>query len=229
VGYTEAMSERNTGLFVAGHIDPDEILTHLLDTPGVTPEDFAGDEAPRVGHGEREGHLYTHIALALFEKGGLLLLAQPELPANDELETHLGRQLSREYGRCVFLLYDDEDGHGGHALFADGELESRLAYDGRGFEPVCRDRDGEHAIDEPQDSDWIWPLIGAAVDAGATSVLGAGVRTDDDIESLITGAGAVVVRPRQAAVPPPVQSQVRVQDPGARGKVRAIFRRLRRK
>ena len=223
------MSERNTGLFVAGHVDPDEILTHMLEAPGISPSDFAGEEAPRVGHGSRDGQPYTHVALALFEKGGLVLLANPELPASTDLEMHLGCSLSREYERCVFLVYEDEDAHGGHALFEGGALKSRLAYDGRGFEPVCRDLHGEHGIEEPQDSEWIWPLVEDAVEAGAGPVVGPGVRTDDDIEGLITAAGAVVVKPRKAVPPTPVESQVRVQDPGARGKVRALFRRLRRK
>ena len=184
------MSDRNTGLFLSGHVAPEAVAQALLSTPGLDVAELSGDEAPRVGHGSRQGRPYTHIGLRLFEVGGLLLIDGVGAPGPDELEMRLGAALSKGAGEAVYLLYDDEAGVGGHARFSGGRLVSRKVIDGRANRPVVRDLDGERPLENVDPSDWVWAPIAEAVDAGATPIFGAGVRTDDDIESLIAGANS---------------------------------------
>ncbi|MCB9745075.1 MAG: hypothetical protein H6740_20975 [Alphaproteobacteria bacterium] len=198
------MSERSTGLFVAGHVDPQEVAATLLRAPGVRAADLQGEETPRVGHGQRGEVPFTHVGLRLFELGGLLLIDRTELPGADELEAYLGMQLSGAHGQALFLHYDDEQGVGGHALYEDGVLVSRQAVDGRWDEPIFRDLDGERVLDDVDPSHWVWPRIADAVEAGARRLFGEGVRSDDDIEALIKAAAAtpVPVSPARPEAPP---------------------------
>lgn len=184
------MSERNTGLFLSGHVPGDEIAAAIWSWPGIRPGDLRGSEQPRLGHGSRQGHDFTLVALRLFEVAGFMIIDQAQVPSSDDLECHLGRLLST--GRqAVFLHYDEERGGGGHARFEDGELTSRLVYDGRAFQPVRRDLAGEQPLAADDDEDWIWGDIAAAVEAGAGPVLGEGVRTDDDLAAVIAGVQQV--------------------------------------
>lgn len=195
------MSDRNTGLFLSGHVPKEAVVQALLSTPGVDPAELTGDEAPRVGHGARGGRLYTHVGLRLFEVGGLLLIDAVGAPGPDELEMRLGAALSAGGGEAVYLLYDDEGGVGGHARFSGGRLVSRSVIDGRANRPVVRDLEGERPLQDVDPSDWVWAPIAAAVEAGATPIFGAGVRTDDDIEALIQGAAAQPVSLSASAAP----------------------------
>ncbi len=222
------MSDRNTGLFVAGHVPVEAVAELLARAPGATGEGLVGEEGPRVGHGEWQGHAFTHVALRLFEVGGLLLMDRTEVPDSRELEVHLGAGLSREAGHAVYLFYDEERGAGGHARFQDGRLVSRVAFDGRSFTEVVRDLDGERPVEDLDPSDWLWPLIGEAVEAGARPVLGPGVRTDDDLEAIIRAAGSTPI-PREAppVAAPQASPQMRPQDPVSQRVVRGILRRLK--
>ncbi|MCB9765711.1 MAG: hypothetical protein H6739_38410 [Alphaproteobacteria bacterium] len=220
------MSERNTALLIAGHVPPRELIATLLAAPGVNAADFAGEEAPRVGHGARAGVDYTHLALRLFELGGLLLMDRSELPGPDELEVYLGLSLSGAHGAALFLYYDDEQGVGGHALFQDGVLVSRAVVDGRWDEPVRRTLEGESVIPDVDPSHWVWPLIADAVEAGARPLFGPGVRTDDDIEALIKAAKA---GPIEAAGPRPPTAEAdpaEAEPPRKRDRVRRAVKRL---
>lgn len=184
------MSERNTGLFLPGHVPADAVVRALLSIPGVSAADFQGDEAPRIGHGEWQGRAFTHVGLRLFEVGGFTLLDAPALPAPDELEMALGRALSRAYGKALFLMYEDEKASGGHALFEGGELCSRQAVDGTVARPVIRDMHGERVLENVDASDWVWAPMSEAVAAGSVAIFGPGVRNDDDIEKAIVAADA---------------------------------------
>ena len=197
------MSERNTGLFVAGHVAPARLAEVIWSWPGFVEGDLRGEETPRWAHGRRQDHAFTLVALRLFEVGGLLTLDQAEPPGEDDLEVYLGGQLSRP-GAAVYLHYDEERGAGGHALFQDGALVSRRVYDGRQYQPVVRDLRGEQPLRVSDEEAWIWADIAAAVEQGATPVLGAGVRTDDDLASLIGGLSLQVLgAPRGAPSRPP--------------------------
>lgn len=207
------MSDRNTALLIPGHAPPEALLRLILAAPGVRAEDFAGDEAPRVGHGVRQGRPFTHLALRVFEVGGLLLLDNLALPGPDELECYLGRELSKTYGKAVFILYDEEQAAGGHALFEAGKLAKRLAVDGRWGAPVRREGESEEVLQDLDPSSWVWPGIADAVEAGASPIVGPGVRTDDDIAALIALAAARPVQPAAApAAPPPAAEPTRKRD-----------------
>jgi hypothetical protein len=195
------MSERNTGLFLPGHVPADEIGALLWRAPGVNPEELRGDEALRVGHGTRDGRPYTHVGLRLFEVGGLLLLDQQDLPAADEVERVLGETLSARHGQAVYLFYDEVNAAGGHARFEQGQLVSRLMYDGRGNVPVRRTLDAEEALSGLDPSDWVWVPGANAVEAGAAPILGPGIRDDDDINKLIEAAASVAIEPPTRAAP----------------------------
>ncbi len=222
------MSDRNTGLFTAGHVPVAAVAELLAKAPGGTAGVLRGEEGPRVGHGEWQGHLFTHVALRLFEVGGLLLMDQADVPDSRELEVHLGAGLSRIAGHAVFLFYDEERGAGGHARFQDGRLVSRVAFDGRGFAEVVRDLGGEREVEGLDPSEWLWPLIGEAVEDGARPLFGPGVRTDDDLEAVIRAAGSEpIVREPSAANQPQAGPQMRPQDPVSQRVLRGILRRLK--
>ena len=220
------MSGRNTGLFLPGHVSAESLGDLLRTVPGLDVAALQGDEALRVGHGEREGRSYTHLGLRLFEEGGLLLMDQLALPEDDDIEVFLGRALSAAHGEAVYLFYDEERGAGGHALFKNGELVSRRIVDGRDFDPLLRDLSEERSLDDLDPSEWIWPLAAQLVQEGAEGVLGPGVCNDDDIAKVITEAGGVVVR---AGPPPAVEpsSQVRARDPMRAGRLRGLLSRIR--
>lgn len=226
------MSERNTGLFLPGHVPAAEIGALLWRAPGVNPEELRGDEALRVGHGTREGRPYTHVGLRLFEVGGLLLLDQQELPAADEVERVLGETLSARHGHAVYLFYDEVNAAGGHARFEQGQLVSRLMYDGRGNVPVRRTLEREEALSGLDPSDWVWVPSADAVEAGARPILGPGVRDDDDIDALIVAAASVAIEPPARATPsaaaPASTSSGKADAPTERpSRLRGLFRKLR--
>ncbi|MDP2314105.1 MAG: hypothetical protein Q8P41_14480 [Pseudomonadota bacterium] len=218
------MSDRNTGLFLPGHVPAAAIAAVAWGAPGVSVEQLRGDEAVRVGHGTRDGRPYTHVGLRLFEVGGLLLLDQPDLPGADELERVLGDTLSARYGQAVFLFYDEVNAAGGHARFEGGRLVSRLVYDGRGSVPVRRTLGRDEVLVGLDPSDWVWVPGAAAVEAGAAAILGPGIRDDDDIERLITGAAAVAVEPPTEA--PPSGRGTSAPPPARPSRLRGLLRRL---
>lgn len=230
------MSDRNTGLFLPGHVPADAVAQALLSTPGLDASELTGDEAPRVGHGSWKGRPYTHVGLRLFEVGGLLLIDSVATPAAEELEMQLDTALSRRAGEAVFLLYDDEAGVGGHARFSSGRLASRRVIDGRANRPVVRDLGGERPLENVDASDWVWAPIAEAVEAGATPVFGPGVRSDDDIEALIRGANAQPVslsgarggasKAAEAPRPEPARREERRAEPPSGG---GLLGRLARK
>ncbi len=189
------MSARNTGLFVAGVVEPQRAATLFWEHPAVRGQALPPAEHPRVGHGEHAGKPFTLVSLRLFEEGGVLLLDQAEPPGADDLEQVLGRGLSADGGAAVFLGYDEERGSGGFALFEDGRLVGRRVIDGRGYQPVERDLEGEHPLDVEDEEAWLWEDIGAAVEEGAARVLGEGVRTDDDLAAIIGGVELHAVGP----------------------------------
>ena len=184
------MSERNTALLLTGHVPPARVAEAVRTAFGPLVGELTGQECPRLGHGTRLGQDFTLLAIRVFEVGGLRILEDADLPGDDDVETALARSLSRGGGAALFVHYDEERGAGGHALFRNGRLAGRRFYDGRGLGPQLRDLDGEHEIAEPDDGDWLWDLIGDAVEEGATPVVGPGVRTDDDLEALILAAAA---------------------------------------
>ena len=223
------MSARNTGLFVAGHVPPAEVEAALLATPGLDVSLFVGEEAVRVSHGQREGRAYTHVGLRLWEEGGLRLMDQAPLPGPEEPEMHLGQALSARHGEAAYLFYDEEHGAGGAALFRGGRLVARSALDARVLRPVLRTLDGEERVLVGLDpSDWIWRPASEAIAEAAASIVGPGIRDDDDIAALIEAAspaapqGAV----RDSAEPTPTP-----EGPGPgrrerlRGRLRAWLRR----
>ena len=209
------MSDRNLGLFLSGHVAADAIVRALLAVPSVQAADFQGDEAPRVGHGTHNGRAYTHVGLRLFEVGGLLLMDQGALPGPDEVEMALASSLSRSAGEAVFLSYNDESAVGGHARFQGGRLISRRAIDGRETRPVVRDLNGEQTLQGVDASDWVWTPMADAVESGASGIFGPGVRTDDDLEKLITGAASKPVDVTARAAPAPRAEAPRAEAPRA--------------
>jgi hypothetical protein len=194
------MSDRNTALLLRGHVPAPTVAAAVRAAFGPLLAELTGGETPRLGHGERLGQPFTLLSLRLFEVAGLRVLDEGEMPDSDEAEVALAAALSAGGGAAVYVHYDEERGAGGHALWRNGELASRRYYDGRGFGPVLRDLEGEHEIAEPDEGDWIWDLIGDAVEEGATPVLGPGVRTDDDLEAVIQAGGA---EPLDLTAPPP--------------------------
>ena len=118
--------------------------------------------------------------------------------------------MSTDGGTAVYVHYDEERGAGGHALWRNGQPASRRFYDGRGYGPVLRDLEGQHDIAEPDEGDWLWDLIGDAVEEGALALLGPGVRTDDDLEAVIQAAAAAPFDLTAAPpAPPPAPSRPR--------------------
>jgi len=221
------MSERNLGLFLPGHVPAAAVLAALESAPGLDTGELYASGAPRVGHGLREDRRYTHVAIPFFEEVGFLLLGETPLPASNDLEMHLGRTLSAAHGTALLLQYDDETGWGGSARFEGGALVARDAVDGREMDAVRRDLDGELVLDNLDSSDWVWPHLADAVASGAAVMFGAGIRTDDDIATLIAGASALA-EPAAETVPhdPAATPQMRVQDAGDPGRLRRLLHRL---
>ena len=205
------MSDRNTGLFLAGHQTADAVGRAFVEVFGPASAELVGEEAPRLGHASWKGRPYTHIGLRLFEVGGLLLFDAEGVPSADEPEMRLGAALSKLAGQAVYLRYDDEAAVGGHARFEGGRLVSRAAIDGRESRPVLRDLSGQRVLEGVDASDWVWTPIADAVEAGATPIFGPGLRTDEDIATLISYAGAnpitlgsaTAARPAPAPAPRP--------------------------
>jgi len=195
------MSDRNTGLFVAGHVSLDVITTAFRTHCGDLLAELVGEEAPRVGHGTRRGHAYTLVALRLFEVAGLLLMDEDEPPGGDALEVHLGQALSSGGGQAIFLFFDEENAAGGAARFEDGTLVDRECWDGRDTQPMHRHRTGSRPVDDLDTSDWIWRPASDAIERMSTPMVGPGVRTDDEIEALIEGAPATPVALGAAPAP----------------------------
>jgi hypothetical protein len=219
------MSDRNTGLFLPGHVPAAEIGRLLWGAPGINVDDLRGDEALRVGHGTWEGRAYTHVALRLFEVGGLLLLDQHEALGPDELERLLGEALSRAHGQAVYLFYDEVNAAGGHARFEGGRLVSRLFYDARGSAPVRRTLDREEVLTGLDPSDWVWVPGADAVEAGATPLFGTGIRDNYTIAALVEAAAATPLEPPAKATPP--KAAPPPPSTGIRSGLRGLLRKLR--
>jgi len=215
------MSERNTALLIRGHAPSPTVVAAIRAAFGPLLAELTGVEAPRLGHGERLGQPFTLVSLRLFEVAGLRVLDDDNVPGSDDVEVALATALSAGGGAALYLHYDEERGAGGHALWRNGRLASRRYYDGRGFGPVLRDLDGEHEIAEPEEGDWIWDLIGDAIEEGATPILGPGVRTDDDLEAVIRAAAA---EPLSLTEPPPAPAPERPRR-GVRGRLKGWLKR----
>ena len=199
------MSERNTGLFLPGHLSPAQLQAAFLGCSAAPLEHLVGPEAPRLGHGQRGGP-YTHVGLRLFEIAGLRLLDEAETPGDDDLEVQLGVALSRVAGRAVFAVYEEEQGYGGAPAFAAGRLVSRACFDARGTAPVALDLTGERVLRGLDPSDWIWRPASEAIEAALSPLVGPGVRTDDELLSLIEGAAAVELALPQRPAPAATRS-----------------------
>ncbi len=195
------MSERNTGLFVPGHL-PAAALARALDGAPERPH-LVGAEAPRLGHGARGGRPYSHIGLRLFEVAGLRLMDDDALPPPGDLERRLGEALSRAAGRAVFAFYDEEHGAGGAAVFVDGALVDRRCYDARGLGPVAREGGATRALVGLDPSDWIWTPASDAIEAALLPIVGPGVRTDDELAALIAACAAAPAEPPPPPAPAP--------------------------
>jgi len=182
------MSSRNTGIFLPGHIDGSAIAECVWAPGGLSPADFQGDEAVRAGQGSVQGHDYTLVTARLFAVVGFALLDSTEVLSDGDVEMVLGTRLSERFGEAVFLCYDDEGGWGGYARFIDGALTARRVVDGRPSHPLRRDDGVETLLEDVDASHWIWPALSEVVVAGARSVLGEGVGSDDDIEVRVAAA-----------------------------------------
>jgi len=215
------MSERNTALLLSGHVPAERVAAAVRAAFGPLLAELTGEEVPRLGHGIRVGRDFTLVAIRLFEVGGLRILEDAALPGPDDLEHALGRTLSSGGGNALFVHHDEERGAGGHALFRNGQLAGRRFYDGRGLGPVLRDMDGEHEIAEPDEGDWIWDLIGDAVEEGTAPIVGPGVRTDDDLEAVIKAASAL---PLDLTAPPPAPAPAPIRR-GVRARLRGLLKR----
>ena len=207
------MSSRNTGLFVSGHLS--EETAARLRSNGI-----------RVGQSTRRRKRYTHLGLPELEDNGSVLFDQLEIPSEDPLVSLL-EDISQEQGKAVLLFCDDETGAGGHVFYEQGKLSSRRIIDGRAYTPVERSIDSETVLDELDSSDWVWPLIGDALEQGARAVVGLGVRDDDDVESLIEAAGSMAIEEftRPSAQQPAPEAQVR----GRSERVGRLLGRIRRR
>ena len=207
------MSSRNTGLFVSGHLS--EETAERLRSNGI-----------RVGQSTRRRKRYTHLGLPELEDNGSVLFDQLEIPSEDPLVSLL-EDISQEQGKAVLLFCDDETGAGGHVFYEQGKLSSRRIIDGRAYTPVERSIDSETVLDELDSSDWVWPLIGDALEQGARAVVGLGVRDDDDVESLIEAAGSMAIEEftRPSAQQPAPEAQVR----GRSERVGRLLGRIRRR
>ncbi|MFT5681038.1 MAG: hypothetical protein ACI8RZ_001944 [Myxococcota bacterium] len=221
------MSNRNTGLFLPGHIDPAEIARVFAELRSMEPGVWSGAEAPRVGHGTHAGHDYTLVALRFFEIAGLPVLNLDAVPGTESVDVELGEVLSRIAGSAVYLFYDEENAAGGAARFESGELVDRECWDGRKLVPMHRHMHGAEAVEDLDPSDFIWKPASAAMARMSMPLLGPGVITDDEIETLIEGAGAepVVVVSGVEDTPPAPASKTRPS--GRREKLRGLLRRFK--
>jgi hypothetical protein len=217
------VSERNTGLFVAGHLPDGAVAAALAQWPGFSPEHFTGAEGPRVGRGTRDGRPYTHVALRVFEVAGLRLLDEDQAPPEDDLECVLGRALSASGGRAVFAFYDEEQAAGGAAVFVDGQRVSRCCFDARDTAPVRRDDSGTTRLQDLDPSDWIWVPASDTIEAALRPLVGPGVRTDDELEALIEAAAA---EPISLAAPSPAPEPAGASRERKRDKLKGVLRRL---
>ena len=75
--------------------------------------------------------------------------------------------------------------------------------------------------------DWVWPLIADALEQGARSIVGMGIRDDDDIESLIEAAGSMAVE--EFTRPSAQQSMPEAQLRGRSERVGRLLGRIRRR
>ena len=207
------MSSRNTGLFVAGHLT--EEAAEAFRSQGI-----------RVGHSTRRRKRYTHLGISDLEEGGSVLFDQLEVPEDDGVVLLL-KEVSVAHGKAVLLFCDDETGAGGHVLFEKGALHSRRIIDGRAYTPVERSADSEQPINQLDNSDWVWPLIADALEQGARSIVGMGIRDDDDIESLIEAAGSMAVE--EFTRPSAQQSMPEAQLRGRSERVGRLLGRIRRR
>lgn len=234
------MSERNTGLFLPGHVAPHVVAQAFLGLTKVSPTEFVGEEAPRVGHAEREGKPYTHVGLRFFEVAGLLLMDRDAIPEADEVEMQLGEVLSKEAGLAVYLFYDEENAAGGAATFREGRLVDRECWDARELQPMHRHMLGASPANNLDTSDWIWLPASEAVARTAEPVVGPGVRTDDEICELIEAAAAEPLdlsktRRQEPRTPGPGPQPAEGAQPEAprgggsrkRGRLRGLLRKLR--
>lgn len=184
------MSDRNTGLFLPGHVPASTVARAFLGLTKIPLDELRGPEAPRVGHGTRNGHPYTHVGLRLFEVAGLLLMDEDGIPAADEVEMHLGCALSEAVGKAVFAFYDEENAAGGAAVFEKGALVARECWDAREFQPVHRRLDQTVDVAKLDISEWVWKPSGDVIEAAMTPLVGPGIRTDDELVVLMEAAAA---------------------------------------
>lgn len=222
------MSARNTALLLPGHQDPEAVAAAFWAAPDLQADLFVGPERPRIGHGVRGGRPYTLLALRLFEVAGLRLMDEQPIPGPEDLEVHLGQALSALAGQAVYVFYDEENAAGGAALFSQGRLQSRQCFDARPTQPVRRDLSAEEPLVGLDASDWIWVPASDAIEAATSPLLGAGIRDDDDIETLIEAApaepfGPATVTP-EALQTPPAPPRERRRD-RLRGAVRQWLKR----
>jgi len=219
------MSERNTGIFLPGHINPAEIADVFARLQSMEPQVWSGAEAPRVGHGTHAGHDYTHVALRFFEVAGLPVLDLDAVPGAESVDIELGEVLSRIAGSAVYLFYDEENAAGGAARFENGELVDRECWDGRAFMPIHRHMRGAEVVEDLDPSDFIWKPASAAMARMSTPLLGPGVLPDDEIDALIEGADAkAVLVVSEVKAPPPAPAS---RPPSRRKKLRGLLRRLK--
>jgi hypothetical protein len=183
------VSERNTGLFILGHLDDDMIRDAFQAWPEFDPAHFSGEEEPRVGRADWHGHPYTHVALRLFEVAGLRLMDDDDIPSQTDLEMILGSHLSKHFP-VIFGFYEDETMAGGGARFESGALVYRVCVDGREAEPVRRSRSITKPIEDLDPSDWIWPHATEALNNAFGDGFTPTPSNDDDLEKMILAADA---------------------------------------
>lgn len=225
------MSERNTGMFLPGHIDPAKIARVFAGLRSMEPQVWSGAEAPRVGHSTHADHDYTLVALRFFEIAGLPVLDLDAVPGAESVDIELGEALSRIAGSAVYLFYDEENAAGGAARFEDGELVDRECWDARELMPIHRHMRGAEVVEGLDPSDYIWKPASAAMVRMSTPLLGPGVITDDEIEALIEGAAAkpvVVVSGADEAPAAPASAPAPEPRPSSRRKkLRGLLRRIK--
>jgi len=212
------MSSRNTGLFVPGHIDQESLTDLSID--GI-----------RIGHGVRKRKKYSHIGVPILEESGCSLFDTTEAPNADDLVHRILQRLSTTHKKAVLLFCDDERGAGGHVLFEQGQMTGRDIVDGRGYTPVRRDLTAEDALENLDSSDWVWPLIAEALEAGSKSLVGLGIHDDDDIEQLIVNAGSLAPEdytPPNRSTSTSTQSQVRGRGERVGRLLSGLRKRLKR-
>lgn len=203
------MATTDTGLFLRGEHDIEDVATTIWGAPGVSTNDFIGTEAVRVGSATIDGVTYTHVGLRLFEAAGLLVLEE-DGSAPDDFEIWVGRALSKRAGAALYLQYDVDRRIGGHALFVDGELSSRHVIDGRTADPVERGLEGSEPLEiEPEN---VWALMADALAEGAAAIFAHPVASESAVAALIDAADAEPIdapADLERAPPPPARSRRR--------------------